>query len=46
LPGPFARLRLAFARDQQMEMLGNAEHVFNLNDGADVRHPADDAIDR
>ena len=46
LPGPSARLRLAFARDQQMEMLGNAEHVFNLDGGADVGHPADDAVDR
>ena len=46
LPGPFARLRLAFARDQQMEMLGNAERAFDLDDGADVGHLTDDAIDR
>jgi hypothetical protein len=41
-----ARLRRAFARDQQMQMLGNTEHVFNLDDGTDIGHPADDAVDR
>ena len=46
LPGPFARLRLAFARNQQMEMLGNAERAFDLDDGADIGHLTDDAIDR
>jgi len=45
-PGPFARLRLAFARDQQMEMLGNAERAFGFDDGADIGYLTDDAIDR
>lgn len=46
LPGPFARLRRAFARDQQMEMLGNAECAFGFDDGADIGYLADDAVDR
>src|SRR5205823_4411325 len=46
LPGPFARLRRAFARDQQMEMLGNAERAFDFDDGADIGYLTDDAVDR
>jgi hypothetical protein len=29
-----------------MEMLGNAERAFDLDDGADIGHLTDDAIDR
>ncbi len=46
LPRALAGLRFALARDQQMEMLGNAEHTFHLDDGADIGDPAYDAIDR
>jgi hypothetical protein len=46
LPGPFARLRLAFARNQQMEMLGNAGRAFGFDDGADIGYLTDGSIDR
>jgi len=46
LPCAFARLGHAFARDQQVQMQGNAERAFDLDDGADIGHLTDDAIDR
>ena len=45
LPRPLARLRLALAGDQQMKVLGNAEHAFHLDDRAGIGNPADDAVD-
>ena len=45
LPRPLARLRFALAWDQQMKVLGNAEHALHLDDGTGLGNPTDDAVD-